>query len=183
MIKRSQILKSKLKNNGGFTLIEVISVLVILAILVAVAVTVMTNFNTEVYTGIDALKGHLRYAQTQAMNENPNTGSETIMGINYDSSANQYWMFQGTNTTAIRFLPDDAKYMTSDHKINLTAKKITLNGGGFTIYFDNHGIPYSAYTSSTVNTPLATGLTIVVASHSGSFSSSLTITPLTGFIP
>jgi len=171
------------KTQNGFTLIEIISVLVILGILVAVAVIRLTNFNTEVYTGTDALKAHLRYAQTQAMNENPNMGSETIVGINYDSGANQYWMFQGTNTTIVRFLPDDAKYMTSDHKINLTAKKITLNGGGFPIYFDSHGIPYTAYTSSTVNTPLANGLTIVVASLSGSFSSSLTITPLTGFIP
>jgi prepilin-type N-terminal cleavage/methylation domain-containing protein len=169
------------KTQNGFTLIEVISVLVILGILVAVAVSRMSNFDVAVYTGTDALKAHLRYAQTMAMNKDFNTGTETIMGINYDAGANQYWLFRGTNTSDILLLPDDSKYVTGDRKIDLTAKKINFNSG-FTIYFDNHGIPYTAYTNSTTNTPLANALTIVVTSLSGSSSKSLTITPQTGFI-
>lgn len=169
------------KTQDGFTLIEVISVLVILGILVAVAVSRMSNFDVAVYTGRDALKAHLRYAQTMAMNKDFNTGTETIMGINYDAGANQYWLFKGTDTSVIFLLPDDSKYVTGDRKIDLAAKKINFNSG-FTIYFDNHGIPYTAYTTSTTNTPLANALTIVVTSLSGSSSKSLTITPQTGFI-
>ena len=170
------------KTQNGFTLIEVISVLVILGILVAVAVTRMFNYDVAVYTGADVLKTHLRYAQTMAMNKDPNTGTETIMGINYDAGANQYWLFKGTNTSDIILLPDDSKYVTGDRKIDLAAKKIKFSSG-FTIYFDNHGIPYTAYANSTTNTPLANTLTIVVTSLSGSSSKSLTITPQTGFIP
>jgi prepilin-type N-terminal cleavage/methylation domain-containing protein len=172
------------KTQNGFTLIEIISVLVILGILVVVAVSRMSNHDVAVYTGADALKAHLRYAQTMAMNKDPNTSAntETIMGINYDAGTNQYWLFKGINTSDIIFLPDDSKYITGDRKIDLTAKKITL-GSGFTIYFDNHGIPYTLYTDSTTNTPLANALTISVTALSGGSSKSLTITPQTGFIP
>jgi prepilin-type N-terminal cleavage/methylation domain-containing protein len=170
------------KTKDGFTLIEVISVLLILGILVAVVVSRLTNFDMEVYTGADALKTHLRYAQTMAMNKDPNTGTETIMGINYDAGANQYWLFKGTNTSDIKSLPDKSQYVTGNLKIDLAAKKIKLDSG-FTIYFDKHGIPYTAYTSSTANTPLTNPLLISVTALSGSSSNSVTITPLTGFIP
>lgn len=172
------------KTQDGFTLIEIISVLVILGILVVVAVSRISNHDVAVYTGADALKAHLRYAQTMAMNKDPNTSAntETIMGINYDAGANQYWLFKGINTSDILFLPDDSKYITGDRKIDLAAKKITF-GSGFTIYFDNHGIPYTAYTDSTTNTPLANSLTISVTALSGGSSTSLTIAPQTGFIP
>ena len=180
------------KTQDGFTMIEVISILVILGILVAVAISRLTNFDTQVYTGVDALKAHLRYAQTMAMNKDPNVPTaaptETIMGIKYDAGANQYWLFRGTDPNSnILLLPDDSKYVTGDRKIDLTAKKITIifSNGVNTIYFDNHGIPYTAYTDSTPtgNTPLANPLTINVTALSGSSSKSLTITPQTGFIP
>jgi prepilin-type N-terminal cleavage/methylation domain-containing protein len=175
------------KTQDGFTLIEIISVLVILGILVVVAVSRMSNHDVAVYTGADALKAHLRYAQTMAMNKDPNTSAntETIMGINYDAGANQYWLFKGINTSDIIFLPDDSKYIAGDRKIDLTAKKITItfSNGVNTIYFDNHGIPYTSYTTSMVNTLLADPLTITVTALSGGSSKSLKITPQTGFIP
>ena len=177
------------KTQNGFTLIEIISVLVILGILVVVAVSRMSNHDVAVYTGADALKEHLRYAQTMAMNKDPNTdaNTETMMGINYDAGANQYWLFKGIDTTNILLLPDDSKYVTSGRKIDLAAKKITItfSNGVNTIYFDNHGIPYTAYTDSTAtgNTPLANALTITVTALGGGSSKSLTITPRTGFIP
>jgi len=61
------------KTQDGFTLIEIISVLVVLGLLVAVVVSRMTNYDTEVRMGTDVLKEHLRYAQTKAMNKDPNT--------------------------------------------------------------------------------------------------------------
>ncbi len=176
------------KTQHGFTVIEIISVLVILGILVAVVVSGMQNYNTTVSTGADALRAHLRYAQTMAMNRDPNVATETIMGINYNSSTNQYWLFGGTNpSNNILFLPDDSQYMTkltNGNKINLTAKQIQISfsNGINTIYFDSHGIPYTAYTNSTTNTPLASLLTISVTALSGSSSSSITIAPETGFI-
>ena len=174
----------RLKTKDGFTIIEIISVLVILGILAAVVVSRLTNYSVEVFTGADTLKEHLRYAQTVAMNFSPTAGEDTVWGIK-SGDGTSYWLFSGTNTNNIQFLPENSKYVTSDGKVNLTDKKVKLNEG-FTIYYDNHGIPYTAYTNATTNTPLdpnGTGLAIVVTSLNGSYSQNITITPLTGFIP
>ncbi len=80
----------------GFTLLEIIAMLVVLGILTAVAVSRINNFDAEVVTGADTLKAHLRYAQTMAMNSNPNAPSDaTVWGINCSGST--YWLFNGTN--------------------------------------------------------------------------------------
>jgi prepilin-type N-terminal cleavage/methylation domain-containing protein len=164
------------KKENGFTLIEIIAILVILGILVATAVSRSTNFDAEVFTGADALENHLRYAQTMAMNHNPQAG-ETVWGISCDGS--KYGLFQGTDTTNYIRLPDDEHYIDNDRTINLGRKKITV--GSFTVFFDNYGIPYSSYTNSTTNTPLSASLTITVSG--GSSSKNITVTPQTGFIP
>lgn len=169
---------------NGFTLIEIIAVLLILGILAAVVYSRWTSFDAEVYTGADALKTHLRYAQTQAMNRNPNTeaNTKTVMGITYESNSNRYWLFNGIDKTNIELLPDDAQYTAADRKINLAEKKIKFNTG-FTLYFDDHGIPYTSYTSSTSNAPLVNTLTINVSGLSGGQSVPVRVTPRTGFVP
>ena len=174
--------KAKISHRG-FTLIEVIAVLIIIAVIAVVAVSRSVDYSAEVYAGADALKAHLRYAQTMAMNSNPSSGA-AVWGISGTGSS--YWLFQGTNpavaATYIR-LPEDETFINSDRTINLTAKKIKL-AVNFTIYFDNRGIPYSAYTSKTVNTPLAVALTINIQPLSAAAPSVvITITPQTGYIP
>ena len=175
-------MQKRLNVQNGFTLLEVIAVLVILGILSAIAVNRWTNLDAEVYAGANALKTHLRYAQAQAMNRNPNVDDNTIMGITYNATSKQYWLFSGTNTASIQVLPGDLQYTTSSRTIDVPAKKITLDAA-FTIYFDNRGIPYSAYTSSTVNTPLSSAQSIVVSGLSGNQQITVTITPRTGYIP
>ena len=166
------------KEENGFTLIEIIAILVILGILVATAVSRSTNFDAEVFTGADALKNHLRYAQTMAMNHNPQAGeTSAVWGISCDGS--KYGLFQGTTTTNYIRLPDDEQYIDNDRTINLGRKKIAVTP--FTVFFDDHGIPYSVYTNSTTNTPLNASLTLTVSG--GSSSRTVTVTPLTGFIP
>jgi MSHA pilin protein MshC len=170
------LFKTNTKKNG-FTLIEIIAVLIVLGILVAIAVSRSINLNAEVYTGTDALKNHLRYAQTMAMNHNPQAGeTSAIWGISCDGS--KYWLFQGTTANHIR-LPDDEQYIDNDRTINLSKKKITVSG--FNVFFDDYGVPYSSYTNSTTNTPLSASLTITVSG--GSSSKNITVTPRTGFIP
>lgn len=176
----------KAKNNHrGFTLIEVIAVLIIIAVIAVVAVSRSVDYSAEVYAGADALKAHLRYAQTMAMNSNPSSGA-AVWGIS--GTVSSYWLFQGTNPAAaatyIR-LPEDETFLNSDRTVNLTKKKIKISfSSGSTIYFDNRGIPYSAYTSASVNTPLTVALTINVQPLDAATPSvAITITPQTGYIP
>lgn len=162
----------------GFTLLEIIAILVILGILAVVVVSQTTSMNSEVYTGADTLKTHLRYAQTVAMNKDPDVVGDTIAGISYDAGANQYWLFSGLNPSDIMLLPDDARYTDASRKINLNDKKISLSPG-FTIYFDNRGIPYTAYPGG----PLIADFTVTVSGLSGGATRDVQITPETGFIP
>jgi len=188
--RRAQImadatLRKILTSGRGFTLLEVLAVLVILGILSAIAVSRSVNYNTEVYTGADALKAHLRYAQTMAMNSSPTTaGAPVVWGMS--GTANSYWLFEGNDpsnaVTYIR-LPEEEDFIHPDRTIDLTRKKIKL-ASGFTIFFDQRGIPYSAYTSATANTPLAAVLTINVQPlNAAAPSVAITLTPLTGYVP
>ncbi len=172
----------KTKNGDrGFTMIEIIAVLIVIGILAAIAVSRSVNYDTEVYTGADALKSHLRYAQTRAMNYTYTTATAPgVWGIS--GTTNSYWLFEGTTTTNYIRLPEDDAFINADRTINLTLKKIKLTAG-FTIYFDNRGIPYTAYTNATTNTPLSTAMTINVQPLSAATPNiAVTITPLTGYI-
>lgn len=170
------------KNEKGVTILEIIAVLVIVGILVAVAVSRAVNVGPELYTGADTLKMHLRYTQTMAMNSNLNSVASTICIWGISGNANSYWLFKGTNTASYVRLPEDEKYVNADTTINLPAKKISLSGN-FTVFFDDHGIPYTAYTDSITNTPLVNNLTLTVNPLSGSATPiNITITPLTGYV-
>ena len=165
-------MKFNIRSNEGFTLLEVITVLAVLGIMAVLVVNRATRFDAEVYTGADALKSHIRYAQTVAMNANEGAG------ITYDSGGNQYWMYRGTETTNIMLLPDDAQFATADRKIDLDAKKITFNQN-FTVYFDNRGIPHAPNST----TKMAHPLSIQVSAKSGGNLQSVMIHPLTGYVP
>jgi prepilin-type N-terminal cleavage/methylation domain-containing protein len=166
----------------GFTLLEIIAILVVMGILAVIAVSRSVNYDAEVYGGADVLKAHLRYAQTLAMNSNPNAGI-TVWGVRGTGSS--YWLFRGTNpadTASYIRLPDDDDFINGDRTINLAAKRIKFTGN-FTIYFDNSGIPYTAYTNATTNTPLNATMTINVQPlNAATPDIAVTITPLTGYI-
>jgi prepilin-type N-terminal cleavage/methylation domain-containing protein len=172
------------KNENGFTILEIIAVLVIMGILIAVAVSRSVNVTPELYAGADTLRMHLRYAQTLAMNSTPTApGVPVIWGIG--GNANSYWLFPGivsNNPANYVRLPEEDKYVNADKTINLPAKKIGL-GGNFTVLFDDRGIPYTAYTDATTNTPLANNLTITVSPTSGGAAPiNVIIMPLTGYV-
>jgi len=86
MMKRRQIIKNRLKNNGGFTLIEMIAVLIILAIIAAVAVTRGMSTQNDLYPQADTVKTHLRFAQMKALNDDVNTWSMAFTSHSYSLS-------------------------------------------------------------------------------------------------
>ena len=147
---------------GGFTMIETIAVLVILGIVSAVVAVRM--FDTGAYdlaSQVEAVKGHLRYAQTRAMNSNL-----VVWGINFDSTTT-YYLFQGAGSTTPVLLPGE-----DSATIDLAAKKSGLTITPVRITFNEFGSPCNAS-----GTPLAADAT--VTTNGGT----ITVTQNTGFIP
>jgi prepilin-type N-terminal cleavage/methylation domain-containing protein len=165
-----------LKEDSGFTLIEVILVMVIITLISTVVITRSRDLSTGLISQSDIMKTHLRYAQTLAMS----AGGSDIFGVNCD--ANKYWLFKGAAPDSnILKLTDDASYIDADDKLDLAPKNIQAST--FTVFFDNRGIPYSTYTDETSNIPLSPDLTVsVTPTGEASPIQTITITELTGFI-
>lgn len=168
------------KNKNGFSLVEVIAVLTILAIISIVIISQSGSFSADLVSQTEILKTHLRYAQALGMS---GTDSNDVFGIKCDTAF--YWMFKGNNPDLnIIMLPADQRYNTNnDGKLDLTPKKIDI-GNPFTVFFDERGIPYSSYTDKTTNTPYAADLVVNVtpAGEAGPVET-ITVTQHTGFIP
>ena len=153
---------------GGFTLIEAIVVLVILGIVSAVVAVRMSGTGAyDLASQVEVVKGHLRYAQTRAMNSNL-----IVWGINFDSTTT-YYLFQGTGSTTRVLLPGE-----DSDRIDLTAKKSGLTITPVRITFNEFGSPCAATaTPPALPAPLTADAT--VATNGGT----ITVTKNTGFIP
>lgn len=170
----------RIKTNAGFTIFEVIAVLVVLVIVSAVVISRRGTLTADLVTQTEIMKTHLRHAQTIAMG---GTDADDVFGIKCDTAF--YWMFKGTDPDSnIMWLPDNQEYNTNnDNKLDLSRKKVDI-AGAFTLFFDNRGIPYSAYTNETSNTPLSSDLLInITPDGSGSPVETIIVTQHTGFIP
>lgn len=157
------------KRPSGFTLLEVIAVLVIIGILAAVAVGRMTGRSAaELSTQVSALQVHLRYAQIRAMN-NGDPDSPLIWGITCDGS--QYWLFNnGDIGSEVRLPGEEAD------RINIAAN-ITVPS--FTVGFDYYGRPLDTPTDP--DSLRSSDLLLVVSADD--LTETIRITRNTGFIP
>ena len=151
-------------NNKGFSVIELVAVLVIVGVVSAVAVPkiISTVTATDVIGQTAVIKSQLSYAQSLAMN------SDLRWGICCDGT--DYWLFQGGNTANKVTLPGE-----DSDTVNLADKHISM--APFTVSFDLWGAPYSDASASTA---LSVDKTITVSS--GSDSRTITITKNTGLI-
>ena len=86
MMKRRQIFKIRLGNSRGFTLIEIIAVLIIIAIITAVAVSRSMSTQNNLIQQVDIVKTHLRFAQLKALNDDVYTWSITFTSNSYTLS-------------------------------------------------------------------------------------------------
>ena len=114
-----------LRNRKGFTLVEIISVVLILGIVAAVVVPMMDTSSVEVSVSASTIEGDLRFIQELAMSRNPATG--TPVSIVFSAGATTYAITDpsGLYDTS-RTLPDG----------------VTILSGG-TISFNKFGEPTS----------------------------------------
>jgi MSHA pilin protein MshC len=84
----------------GFTLIELIAVMVIMMVVLFVAAGRVYFGQTEQNTQVEMVKAHLRYAQAKAM-------ADTVKwGIKFNGST--YWLFQeGAEDAPVRMIGSD----------------------------------------------------------------------------
>jgi MSHA pilin protein MshC len=119
------------RNNRGFTLVELISVLLIMGIVAAVVVNRVGTSNNEVIAQIEVVKSHLRYAQSRAMNSDKN--SDKQWGVRFDTS--RYWLFKDGNiSNKVTFPAEDSDTVTLPSGMSVGTETVT---------FDDWGKPYT----------------------------------------
>jgi prepilin-type N-terminal cleavage/methylation domain-containing protein len=115
------------KKQKGFTFIELVCVLLLLAVLGVVILTRTTDYDAEAIAGREQIKNHIRFSQLMAMK------SSTVCGVKFNGSV--YWIFKDGSTADKIALPHDSGETISIHS--------SLGSATETIYFDLWGCPYS----------------------------------------
>jgi len=155
------------KNNLGFTIIEVIAILIVMGIITAFAVGRVADNKPELIAQKEVLKVHLRYAQSRAMNSNDNYGIE--------SNGNTYWLFRVSSANIVNFPGEQL-----DH-IDLLALGLSLSmTDGNIVCFNSKGVPYTDFDTDNADNLQTEDRTLTLSS--GSDNESITITKNTGFI-
>ncbi len=126
------------KNVKGFTIIELIAILVIIGVVGAVAAGRFVNNPAESIGAKDVIKSHIRYAQVMAMKSN------TVCGIVFNQTT--YSLFRNGSTLDRITLPGN--------ETTSFAIPGGLGTANETIYFDLWGAPHTVLA---VSSPRPTG--------------------------
>ena len=168
MMQIEKIMRDRYRNDKGFTMIEVIAVLIIVAIISAVVISRgMDTDSVNLRAEVDTLKGHLRYAQYLALNENdtdPANPLEARIKWGIDVGTSSYTLVKyvaDTPATHTIRLPNES---SDTHSFSPT---ITASSTVNPILFDEWGSPGAENIDITIG-----GKTITGAIKAG-----------TGFIP
>lgn len=176
-------MKNRLQSNKGFTLLEIIAVLVIAAIAAVVVTSVISRNRSNLKGRTEALKAHIRYAQSMAMSTDKRN-----WGIRFDPENNDYWLFFCEYANLDTCNPDD-NIISIPGTQNPQQKKIDLDSQGLTISistgstdliaFNNFGTPYKDTAEQNL---LQEDMEITMTDQAGN-SENINITPTTGFVP
>lgn len=118
---------SSILKNSGFTLFEIIMVLVLLGILTAVAASRLVNVSQDLVGETERLKINLRFAQYLAMTNNVDTWSVSLSSASYTLQKNG-------SPASINFPDSSSSTHTFSGGVSLTA-------GSGTVTFDEWGSP------------------------------------------
>jgi MSHA pilin protein MshC len=157
--------KTLLGKNNGFTFVEVIVVIVLMAIFATMAVSRQPHTSVTLRASSEVLKSHLRYAQLRAMS------TDSGWGIEYDSSTGAYWLFPQGTTRRVT-LPGETQ-----NSVDLLSSGVSIDQGSFTLIFDQRGRPDAASTLTFSARQATLSLT-----KAGETSEAISILQNTGFI-
>lgn len=141
-------------NNRGFTLIEVIVTLIVIAILAAVFVSSL-SLQGGLLSQADIVKAHLRFAQIKALHDD--TSDSAPWGIAFAGSS--YTLSKNNLAATITLPAEDSNVHTFPAGITITSN---------TVNFDSWGSP------GTANIPLTLS--------QGGATTTITVTANTGYI-
>jgi prepilin-type N-terminal cleavage/methylation domain-containing protein len=150
----------------GYTLIEVVTVIVLVTLLSVALLAYFRHSDTELISQTHILKTHIRYAQARAMN------TDTAWGLHFQASTPQYWLFKDPDRNQKIALPGE----TADH-VDLDAMGLAITGADFSLTFDGWGRP------TAVDRTFTGGQLILNLNRGGTNGDPITITDNTGFIP
>jgi len=116
--------QTTINSKQGFTLIEIIAVLLILSVMTAVAISNMGSSTDAVklQAEADMIKSHLRYAQSRAMNSDSNWGIRFV-------TTKTYQLFKGTSAT-LKTLPGENSTTVTLSTLQVTPATVTFNNLG-----------------------------------------------------
>jgi type II secretory pathway pseudopilin PulG len=173
---------NKKNKERGFTMLEVIAILIILGIIVAVAVSrYMSRQAYESIPETEIFKSHLRYAEQLSINGDGTNGDGTMdttwaWGIQIGAGTTSYSLVRLHNNvvTGNGTLPGENDHLNSNTHTFISG--VTLTG-----VIANDKISFNQWGSPSVNNiPLVNNLAINVIE--GSVTNTFTITKNTGFI-
>ena len=150
----------KTQKHTGFTLIEIIAVMLIMAIIGVVIVSRWTLSDPEQIGQIAVIKSHLRYAQSRAMSSSSN------WYIHFETSPAQYTLYKEG---------DGSKYFPGEADYNV-ALESGISPSGTYVLFDYLGRPYTDLIGTQQD---PTQVREIITSSAGNIE----IKPETGFIP
>ena len=151
-------------NQHGFTMIEMVMVLIVLAIVTTVIAYRPTTDSNDLFAQAEILKSHLRYAQIKAMNDT------FPWGIHISNAGSSYVLYKNNATATNDILPGEAPGISPAPQTHTFKGGVTVTSGvGTTINFNDWGFPGAS--------------TLIITLFDGTTTSTITITRNTGYIP
>jgi prepilin-type N-terminal cleavage/methylation domain-containing protein len=160
-----------MKKSAGFTIVEIVVVLIVMSIIVAFAIGRGRVTSADLKVQTEVLKSRLRHAQARAMNDNMPWGIQT------NSTGGSYWLFRydtdSATLTTIKLPGED------ENTVDLAAEGMSMTAGTYS--FDDRGIPYYAlYSGTPPGASIAANKDVTISKGSDTYT--ITITKNTGFV-
>lgn len=172
---------------NGFTLLEVMVVMVVMGIIGVVVISGRTDNRAGLVGWAEAVKAHLRYAQSRAM-----SSDDRVWGIIFNRNNSRYWLYYcGVPPTCLwneNRTPLPGTVTDPQNRVLLQDAGISISsinqgvGNRITIAFDQRGRPYWGEDNHILQNPLTTPLLITLQDRFGN-TEAIQMNPETGFIP